>query len=93
MSDLAIEVRNLSKTYRIYGNPWHRLMEVAPWWPDKMHREEFLEINPADAAALGVYLHGTAGECVRDELGDTGMIASDLLPMLPRAIKDLRSPV
>ena len=43
-----------------------------------------------DGAALGVYLHGRAGEMVRDELGDTGMLASDLLPALPRAIKDLK---
>ena len=43
-----------------------------------------------DAASLGVYLHGAAGERVRDELGDTGMIASDLLPVLPRVIKHLR---
>ena len=42
-----------------------------------------------DAAALGVYLHGAAGERVREDLGDTGMIASDLLVELPRAIKDI----
>ena len=46
-----------------------------------------------DAAALGVYLHGLAAERVRSELGDTGMVASDLLPALPRAIRDLRSRV
>lgn len=44
-----------------------------------------------DAAALGVYLHGAAGELVRGELGDMGMVASDLLPALPKAIKALRS--
>ncbi len=43
------------------------------------------------AAALGVYLHAKAGEMVRDELGDTGMLAGDLLPALPRVIKELRS--
>ncbi|HLC23592.1 MAG TPA: NAD(P)H-hydrate dehydratase [Dehalococcoidia bacterium] len=43
-----------------------------------------------DSAALGVYLHGMAGEMVRQELGDTGMIADDLLPIMPRAIKKLR---
>ena len=42
------------------------------------------------AASLGVYLHGLAGESVRDRLGDTGMIASDLLPALPTVIRDLR---
>ena len=43
-----------------------------------------------DAAALGVYLHGMAGESVRNKLGDTGMVASDLLPELPRMFKELR---
>ncbi len=43
-----------------------------------------------DAAALGVYLHGEAGEMVKAGLGDTGMIASDLLPALPLVIKQLR---
>ena len=47
-------------------------------------------LDIGSAAALGVYLHGAAGERVRDQLGDTGMLASDLLPELPRAIKDLR---
>ena len=43
-----------------------------------------------DAAALGVFLHGAAGEVVRQELGAAGMIAGDLLPALPRAMRDLR---
>ncbi len=44
-----------------------------------------------DAAALGVFLHGAAGEKVRAELGDTGMLASDLLPALPVIIKQLKN--
>ena len=47
-------------------------------------------VSSEDAAVLGVYLHGLAGERVRDRLGDTGMVASDLLPELPLAIKALR---
>jgi NAD(P)H-hydrate epimerase len=47
-------------------------------------------LAPFDAASLGVYLHGTAGEMVRDILGDTGMIASDLLTALPVIIKQLK---
>jgi NAD(P)H-hydrate epimerase len=43
-----------------------------------------------DAAAAGVFLHGEAGEMVRSRLGDTGMIASDLLPVLPLVIKQLK---
>ena len=47
-------------------------------------------VSPEDAAALGVYLHGLAGETVRGRLGDTGMVASDLLPELPLVIKESR---
>ena len=36
-------------------------------------------LDSETAASLGVYLHGMAGESVRGRLGDTGMIASDLL--------------
>jgi NAD(P)H-hydrate epimerase len=44
-----------------------------------------------EAAALGVFLHGEAGERVRAELGDTGMIATDLLGALPHVIRELRA--
>ena len=47
-------------------------------------------LAPRDAAALGVYLHSAAGRIVRDDLGDMGTIASDLLPRLPKAIKALK---
>ena len=43
-----------------------------------------------DAAAVGVFLHGQAGEIIRSRLGDAGMLASDLLPALPIAIKQLK---
>ena len=42
-----------------------------------------------DAAALGVYLHGTAGERVRRKLGEAGMVAGDLLAELPLSIRDI----
>lgn len=47
-------------------------------------------VAPFDAAALGVYLHSAAGRLVRDEFGDAGALASDLLPRLPLAIKAFR---
>jgi hydroxyethylthiazole kinase-like uncharacterized protein yjeF len=47
-------------------------------------------MSPADAASCGVYVHGEAGEYVRKKLGDTGMIASDLLPELPGVIKKIK---
>ncbi|MGQ9572392.1 MAG: NAD(P)H-hydrate dehydratase [Dehalococcoidia bacterium] len=46
-------------------------------------------LEPFDAAALAVYLHGRAGERVRRELGDAGLLAGDLLPALPQMIKEL----
>ena len=47
-------------------------------------------MSPFDAASLGVFLHGEAGEMVRSQLGDAGMLASDLLPLLPLVIKQLK---
>ncbi|MCH7998615.1 MAG: NAD(P)H-hydrate dehydratase, partial [Chloroflexi bacterium] len=47
-------------------------------------------LQPYEAACLGVYLHGLAAERVREELGSAGMLASDFLLALPRAMKELR---
>lgn len=44
-----------------------------------------------DAAACGVYVHGASGEIMRQEIGDAGLLASDLLPAIPRAIKTLKA--
>ncbi|ACL26095.1 bifunctional ADP-dependent NAD(P)H-hydrate dehydratase/NAD(P)H-hydrate epimerase [Chloroflexus aggregans] len=46
-----------------------------------------------DAAVLGVYLHSAAGAKARLTLGDAGVVAGDLLPLLPQAIRDLRANV
>ena len=35
-------------------------------------------LAPFDAARLGVYLHGLAGDAARERLGDAGVLASDL---------------
>lgn len=48
-------------------------------------------LRPLDAAAAGVYLHGAAGDLVRSELGDAGMIASDLPSKLPLVLKALKA--
>ncbi len=47
-------------------------------------------VEAGDASALGVYVHGLAGQRVAAEFGEAGMLASDLLPELPRAMLDLR---
>ena len=44
---------------------------------------------PADAACLGVYVHGLCGDRAEDELGMESMVASDLIRHLPAALKSL----
>ena len=44
-----------------------------------------------DAATLGVHLHAEAGEMLRSDVGDTGVMASDLLPLLPLVIDQLKT--
>lgn len=39
-----------------------------------------------DASCVGVYIHGLAGERLREKIGDGGGLASDLLPILPEII-------
>jgi len=48
-------------------------------------------LPPFEAAVCGVYVHAVAGEEARREMGDAGPMAGDLLPLLPRAIKDLKA--
>lgn len=42
-------------------------------------------LAPYEAARLGVYVHGLAGDLAAAELGQVGMVASDLLTYLPKA--------
>jgi NAD(P)H-hydrate epimerase len=44
-------------------------------------------LAPFEAAIAGAYLHGLAGELVREEAGAAGALASDLLPRLPASIR------
>lgn len=46
-------------------------------------------LSAPNAARVGVYLHGMAGDIVRDRLGDAGLLASDLTEALPLARKRL----
>jgi hydroxyethylthiazole kinase-like uncharacterized protein yjeF len=44
-----------------------------------------------EAAMLGAYTHGAAGEAATTALGNAGTVASDLLPLLPQVLKKLRA--
>lgn len=43
-----------------------------------------------DAACVGVFVHGQAGEILKEKFGDSGLLASELLPILPKVIKQLK---
>ena len=49
------------------------------------------QVKPFDAASAGVYLHSAAAELVSAEIGDRGLLASDLLAKIPRAMLKTQS--
>ena len=46
--------------------------------------------DPFAAAVTGVYVHAAAGRRISDRLGDSGLLASDLLPEIPLVMNVLR---
>ncbi len=48
-------------------------------------------LAPFEAACCGTYLHAAAAQGLKPELGDAGMLAGDLLPELPRTLRELRA--
>ena len=49
-------------------------------------------LEPFDAARLGVYLHGRAGDLAAEELGQVSLMASDLIRYLPKAFQEYADP-
>ena len=47
-------------------------------------------LDAGDAALLGVYAHGLAGDIASEEKGQAGLIAGDLIDALPSAIRTIR---
>jgi NAD(P)H-hydrate epimerase len=47
------------------------------------------KLTPFEAAQLGVYVHGLAGDITRDQNGEVGMIAGDIVDALPDAFDHL----
>ncbi|HBJ37603.1 MAG TPA: NAD(P)H-hydrate dehydratase [Planctomycetaceae bacterium] len=48
--------------------------------------------SPWDAARLGAYIHGLAGDLAAEAIGEAGMVASDLIQYLPNAIGRVTAP-
>jgi NAD(P)H-hydrate epimerase len=48
--------------------------------------------EPFEAACLGVYLHGAAGEVLREDYGEAGLLAGEIAARLPRVVKDVAAP-
>jgi NAD(P)H-hydrate epimerase len=48
-------------------------------------------VGPFDAATLAVYAHGLAGDLSRRRLGESAMVAGDVLADLPLAIRELEA--
>lgn len=44
-----------------------------------------------DAACCAVFIHGLVAEEISKKIGESGMLASDLLPVIPKVIKNLNS--
>jgi hydroxyethylthiazole kinase-like uncharacterized protein yjeF len=43
--------------------------------------------DPVDAACAAVYLHGLAGDILKEQMGDTGLTAMDVADRIPAAIQ------
>ena len=46
--------------------------------------------QPYEAAILGVYIHGLAGDFAFDQLGENSLIASDIISNIPKAFQSLK---
>lgn len=47
--------------------------------------------SAVEAAVNGVFVHGRAGDMARDEIGEMGMLASDILTRVPLVLKQLQA--
>ncbi|MBL8039969.1 MAG: bifunctional ADP-dependent NAD(P)H-hydrate dehydratase/NAD(P)H-hydrate epimerase, partial [Chthonomonas sp.] len=48
-------------------------------------------LSPSDAATVGAYWHGAAGDLCAKEIGAIGYLASDVASRLPQARAKIRS--
>jgi NAD(P)H-hydrate epimerase len=48
------------------------------------------DLSTFDEVCIAVRAHGLAGDLVAERLGETGLIASDLLDAVPSALRELQ---
>ncbi len=48
-------------------------------------------LEPFDAAVTGTYIHGAAGDLARDEIGQSGLLAGDILSFIPSVMTQLQN--
>ena len=46
-----------------------------------------VDMDGEEAAALGCYVHGLAGDLAREELGEYSMIASDIIACISKVLR------
>lgn len=49
--------------------------------------------SPSEAARAAVYIHGLAADMIKMERGEAGMMAMDLLPLIPGILSSITRPV
>ena len=67
------------------------IREVLPRgysWTD-LTQEKAQKLKPIDAAIVGVYIHGLAGDIASSVLSEYSVMASDVINYLPFAIKKI----
>jgi len=89
-SRTIVAERNKPISYNTTGNPGMASGGMGDVLGGIMAAFLARDIDPFDAACAAVYLHGFAGDLLKEEMGDIGLAAMDLAERIPMAIQRLR---